>query len=207
MDKRSLKKCVMSVVLLLIIQAVLYFVSKLFQGPPHLIGNDFDAWFPFVKEFIYVYDSWYPFLVFVWILFFFSDREKYKDFFVTSVLTMIVANVIFLVYPTTITRASFAVSGVTSWFLNLTYMLDTPLNCMPSMHCMFCFTTIFGLMFSKVKLKYKIPICGYLVLIILSTMFVKQHVIADVVSAFIIASCCYFISKFHVFDKFKRYFD
>ena len=40
---------------------------------------------------------------------------------------------------------------------------------------------------------------------VLSTLFVKQHVIIDVISAFIISSCCYLVSKLNFFERIKSY--
>ena len=203
--KKDLRLCVVLIVFLLGLQALLYFVTKNFNSSFHLIGSSYDDLIPFIKYFIYVYHSWYPCLVLVWILLFYFDRDKCINFIVTGILSMIIGNIIFLAYPTTVLRPDIVVNDFTSLVVSITYNADSPVNCMPSMHCIFCFISIFCLFNSKIKNRYKIPICLYFVLIVLSTLFVKQHVIIDVISAFIISSCCYLVSKLNFFEKIKSY--
>ena len=205
MFMKSKRKCILSIIILLSVQALLYFLVKFVQGDAHMIGSSFDEWFPFCKYFVFVYDSWYPFLIFVWYRLYMSDYDCYKRFFVASVLSMIIADFIFILYPSTIERAIFDVNDISSYLLSITYMFDTPVNCLPSMHCMFCFTSMYGALSSKFKTFDKVFICLYFVLIILSTMFIKQHVLYDVILAFVISFICYFVSKFRVFDKLKEY--
>lgn len=204
-SKRDLRLCIFLVVFILGLQAFLYFVTKNFNSSFHLIGSSLDDKIPFIKYFIYVYDSWYPFLVFVWVLLFYFDRDKCINFIVAGLLSIIIGNFIFLFYPTTVLRPDIVVNDFTSLVVSITYNADVPVNCMPSMHCIFCFIPIFCLINSKIKNRYKVPICIYFVLIIFSTLFVKQHVIIDVISAFIISSCCYLVSKLKFFGIFQSY--
>ena len=102
--------------------------------------------------FIYVYHSWYPCLVLVWILLFYFDRDKCINFIVTGILSIIIGNIIFLAYPTTVLRPDIVVNDFTSLVVSITYNADIPVNCMPSMHCIFCFISIFCLFNSKIKL-------------------------------------------------------
>ncbi len=199
------KRCILSIILLLVVQMALYYIVKLFQGPPHLIGSKLDSVFPFCKYFVFVYDSWYPFLILVWYKLYMNDKNSYKRFYIASVISMVIANIIFILYPSTIERALFKVNDVASFVLNITYSLDTPVNCLPSMHCMFCFTTIYGIINSKLSYRNKLFFCLYLVLIVFSTLFIKQHVIYDVILSFIISIVCFYVSKFKIFDKLKEY--
>lgn len=204
-SKRDLRLCIFLVVFILGLQAFLYFVTKNFNSSFHLIGSSLDDKIPFIKYFIYIYDSWYPFLVFVWVLLFYFDRDKCINFIVAGFLSIIIGNFIFLFYPTTVLRPDIVVNDLASLIVSITYNADVPVNCMPSMHCIFCFIPIFCLINSKIKNRYKVPICLYFVLIIFSTLFVKQHVIIDVISAFIISGCCYLVSRLKFFGMFKSY--
>jgi membrane-associated phospholipid phosphatase len=204
-NKRDLRLCIFLIVFLLGLQAFLYFATKNFNSSFHLIGSSLDYKIPFIKYFIYFYNSWYPFLVFVWVLIFYFDRDKCINFLVAGFLSIIIGNFIFLIYPTIVLRPDVVVNDFASLVVSITYKVDVPVNCMPSMHCIFCFIPIFCLINSKIKNRYKVPICLYFVLIIFSTLFVKQHVIIDVISAFIISGCCYLVSKLKFFDRFKSY--
>ena len=140
-----------------------------------------------------------------WSTYICSSPFKTYDFLIATTASMVIANIIFILYPSTIERALFKVNDVASFVLNITYSLDTPVNCLPSMHCMFCFTTIYGIINSKLSYRNKLFFCLYLVLIVFSTLFIKQHVIYDVILSFIISIVCFYVSKFKVFDKLKEY--
>ena len=108
--KKDLRLCVVLIVFLLGLQALLYFVTKNFNSSFHLIGSSYDDLIPFIKYFIYVYHSWYPCLVLVWILLFYFDRDKCINFIVTGILSIIIGNIIFLAYPTTVLRPDIVVN-------------------------------------------------------------------------------------------------
>lgn len=187
------KKGILSIIILLLVQAILYYIIKYFQGTPNLIGTNFDKNFPFVKYFIYIYNSWYPFLFISLYKLYNNDKKTYKRFYIATLISIIIGNIIFIIYPTTIERANFIVNDLSSYILDLTYKLDTPVNCLPSMHCMLCFIISYSTLSSNLKAKDKTFIIIYSILIILSTLFVKQHVIYDIISSYIISIICYYL--------------
>ncbi len=196
------KKGIISIIILLFIQALIYWLIKFVQGTPHLIGTNFDMNFPFCKYFVYIYNSWYPFLFFCWYKLYKNDKKIYKRLYIASLISIIIGNIIFIAYPTTIERANFIVNDLSSFILNITYKLDTPVNCCPSMHCMFCFITSYSVLKSNLKTKDKLFIIIYSLLIILSTLFIKQHVIYDVIASYIISIICYyFLSRLKIFNN------
>jgi len=77
---------------------------------------------------------------------------------------------------------------LTTLVLKITYYFDEPaLNCFPSIHCLFCFQVIFSYITTKtINNKYKIFIITFAILIIISTVLVKQHYIFDVFASLLI---------------------
>ena len=77
---------------------------------------------------------------------------------------------------------------LTRSLLNITYYIDNPaINCFPSIHCLLCFQTSYMMIIShNINSKYKIISSLISVLIILSTVFIKQHYFYDIIGAFII---------------------
>lgn len=68
------------------------------------------------------------------------------------------------------------------------------MNCFPSMHCIISFLFIFSVIGCRnLSNKYKWVISILSCLIVISTLLVKQHVVVDVISGFIISSFVYFI--------------
>ena len=94
-------------------------------------------------------------------------------------------------------RADLVVSSISEYLVSVVYKLDTPvLNCFPSMHCIISFIFIYvSLTDKKFNLKCKLFIVIWAMLVILSTVFVKQHVLVDVISAFIISLFVFLVVK------------
>ena len=79
-------------------------------------------------------------------------------------------------------RPELAVSDFFTGVLSLVYFFDTPTNCFPSMHCLFAYLVFRQSLSSPgAKLWYRVFCAVFTVLVCLSTLFVKQHVIADVI--------------------------
>lgn len=73
---------------------------------------------------------------------------------------------------------------------------------MPSIHCLYAYLFLFSAIDTKDKTSiwYKIIICILAILIVLATMFIKQHVIIDAVASIMIA-----IIVWGITNKFKLY--
>jgi membrane-associated phospholipid phosphatase len=125
-------------------------------------------------------------------------RRVVLAFFVVEVLSYIV----FMAYPVqyiyrhpTMTTDTFV-----GWGMQMTYWLDQPYCCLPSMHV--SMATLSALVVWKVD-----RIIGGITLVIafligLSTMFIKQHYFVDMIGGFAVASLGYwlFVANFKTAD-------
>ena len=77
------------------------------------------------------------------------------------------------------------------------------------MHCTVCFTSIYAFVKSnKIGKKYKTFFSVIFIGIILSTLFVKQHALMDVVTAFLLTLIVSLVTyKFKLDKKFERYIE
>ena len=121
------------------------------------------------------------------------------------IIGILLSDLTFLIYPTIIVRPEIEIKGFTDLILYLTYYFDTPaVNCVPSVHCLFCFISIYYVTLNKkIKTQIKVPIITYLILIILSTLFIKQHLLIDVVVASIYTIISIFLTNI-LYKKVKR---
>lgn len=200
------KKFFKSILFLLIIQAFLYWFLKLFQTNPNYINFYIDHNIPFIKNFVYIYDTFYPFYFFVFFLIYRKDENIYFKGLLATFLSTMVCDMIFIAYPTIMIRPDIpAINGFTDLILKITYTLDEPaLNCFPSIHCLFCFQIIISTILSDFKLKHKILIIVYAILIVSSTMLIKQHYFFDMISALAISLVFNIIvMKLNLVDKLK----
>ena len=179
---------------LVIYQSILYFIAKLSPFNITLIGSNLDNKIPFIDEFIYFYISWYLMLFVVPYLIYKKDKDIFKKYLITIIACNTFVFFIYFLYPTTINRPNIIVKDITSFITYFIYKIDTPaLNCFPSMHCIISFIYMYIVIFENKFSKYRLVIITWSSLIILSTLFVKQHVLLDVLGAFVISLVIYFV--------------
>ena len=163
----------------------------------HLVYTSLDSMIPFCEYFIVPYLLWFVYVAAAVLLFLFTQpkREFYK---LTGYLFigMSVCLAICTVWPN-IQILRPAVDPDKNIFCRLVYMIysaDTPTNVFPSIHVFASIGTHTGLCRSTWAKKY--PAVKYgsavmMVLIVLSTMFLKQHSVLDVMAAIILCSGMY----------------
>ena len=141
---------------------------------------------PFNSIFIIPYVYWYLYIVIGFIFILVNSRKDYIRVFISFFIGMSVCYIVYYLYPTEISRPTIINSNILNYLVNIIYSLDRPVNCFPSLHVL---TTYFIMRYTKYKNSkkkfYYTEIVG--VLIIISTLFIKQHFIADVISAIVLA--------------------
>ena len=149
----------------------------------------------------------YPFCLVVFYLLYKKDEVTYYKGIISGIIGFLICDIIFLSMPTIMYRPVIPkIDPLTDFVIKITFLYDNPpLNCFPSIHCLFCFQVIFSYIISKHKLKVKIPVIIIALLIIISTLLVKQHFIYDVISALLICLITNIITElFNLYTFFKK---
>ncbi len=182
---KKYKDYIKPITIILLTNALLYFFIKTFITNYHIISPKIN--FKLIPEFSFIYNSWYPFIFIMAFVVYKNNKETFNHLILSTFIGIILSNITFIVYPTLLPRSDITVKSISDLLLSITYKIDTPaLNCLPSVHCLLCFCIMFYITFkTNLKTKYKILINIYCILIILSTLFIRQHVIIDIVVAFI----------------------
>lgn len=200
------KKFIISIALLLLGQSFMYWFLKLFQSDPININYYLDNEIPFLGRFIYIYNAFYPFMIISFYLLYKADEKAYFKGIISGIIGFIICDIIFLSLPTIMYRPIIPSTDViTDFILKITFLFDSPpLNCFPSIHCLFCFQALYSTILSKTKTKNKIYISICSILIISSTLFVKQHYVFDVLSAFLVMLISNLITDLFNIDEFLK---
>ena len=201
------KKFVISVSILLIGQAFLYWFLKLFQKDPIYIYYYLDDVIPFLGRFVYIYNSFYPFMLISLYFLYKCDEKAYYKGIISGVIGFLICDIIFLSVPTIMYRPIIPkYDFITDLVIKITFLYDSPpLNCFPSIHCLFSFQVMYSYLFSKYDKKKKWVFISYAFLVAISTLFIKQHYIYDVISAFLICLISNLLCDlFRIYDFFKR---
>lgn len=172
----------------------------------HIIHSVIDDKIPFVEYFIVPYLLWFVFIAVVFIYFLFTDVQ---GFYKLSILLFSGMTIFLLVStffpnglelrPTSFARDNFFVDMV-----KILYATDTSTNVFPSIHVFNSLGVSIAIAHSEALKKHNIVrYTSYLLAasIVLSTMFLKQHSIIDVVFAFIMA---YGLSQFVYVPETKK---
>lgn len=171
----------------------------------HNIESNLDLRLPFLPQFLIIYFGCYIFWAANYILAARQDREEVYRFFTADFISRCVCMVIFLAYPTTNTRPVIEGSGFWDLLAGWLYSIDAADNLFPSIHCLvswFCFLAVKGQ--KKIPIWYKAVSFILAVLVFLSTLFTKQHVIVDVAGGIFLAQGCFWIGKhteiWHIYE-------
>lgn len=157
----------------------------------HLVHCFIDDMIPYCEWFIIPYLTWHVLIGIVWLYTLIYETENFRKIAKYFILTFGVTMVIYLIYPTYLNLRPETVPMVSilSYIVKFLYLVDTPENVCPSLHII----GMFGMFFwswdarGKASLFWKIVMVIATVLIVLSTLFLKQHSVVDVVAALPIA--------------------
>jgi len=196
-------KILLITIALAIFEAVIFFFTKPFIQNPYVLGSSLDSKIPFVQHFIWIYVFWYSMLIAVPYYIAKKNISSYYKYVITFIITTLIAGIIFVAFPNCVIRADVQGTDIASKLVKIIYSLDDPgINCLPSIHCLYSFLFIFAIFDTKDKspIWMKITITILSILVVLSTLFIKQHVIYDAIAAFVIGIITWF-----VVDKLKLY--
>lgn len=207
--KKSDFKIIIIICLTVIFETTVFFSAKLTPFNKTLLDSNIDRLIPYISQFIFFYILWYIFLFLIPYIFYKKNKNTFYKYLTSFFISIAVCGIIYFFFPTCVERPIITNNNLSSILTNIIYKIDTPVNCLPSGHCLLCFYFIIGLSEIKnIKPIYKILIFTSSVLIILSTVFVKQHVLYDVISALILSIITWFIvNKTKIYEKLKQRFN
>ncbi len=114
------------------------------------------------------------------------QEELIRRTFLSWLLAWVVGYAGFLLYPTVAPRTDEVVgSGFFAWFLQGIYDADPPRNCFPSLHV--ATACVAALASGRVHRGVGVAAGVWAMLIAASTVFTKQHYIADVIGGMLLA--------------------
>jgi membrane-associated phospholipid phosphatase len=182
---REHKQCWVLLYFLIYFPWFLY-LEKTVTTDYHIIHCSLDDKIPFCEYFIIPYLSWFLFLA-VTILWFLVKESKTDFYRLTGILFggMTICLAICTIFPNglSLRQEMDASKNVFSWLTSMIYSVDTSTNVFPSIHVYTTLVTQYAIMRSQLAKKVRwIPrATGILsILIILSTLFLKQHSVVDV---------------------------
>ncbi len=180
-----------------ILYLIAFFLLENRQVPIHIIQGRIDSIIPFCEYFIIPYLLWFFYVAGTVIYFacFCNDKEEYKRLSISLLTGMIVFLVISYIYPNGHNlRPVLTGENLFERVVMRLYQTDTSTNILPSLHVFYSVVCCIALVKNRViKEKRLLAMMIYVLTIgiILSTMFLKQHSIIDVIMALLMNGVCY----------------
>lgn len=162
----------------------------------YVIHSVFDDYIPFCEYFIIPYLLWFPYIAVVLLYFFFTDKKGFYKATKLLFTGMTIFLIISTVFPNglNLRPVAFENDNIFISMVQVLYKTDTPTNVLPSLHVYNSIGVSIAIANSETLRQYKwvqYISLSLTTLIVLSTMFLKQHSIIDVVAGFVMAYLLY----------------
>ena len=163
-----------------------------------VIHSVFDDYIPFIEIFIIPYLLWFVYVSGTVLYFFFTDKQGFYRICTLLITGMTLFLIICTIFPNglNLRPSTFARDNIFVDLVRFIYRADTSTNVLPSLHVYNSIGCYIAIRNSQKLRQYKWVQNGSLVLtvsIVLSTMFLKQHSVVDVIAAIVMI---YFIYQF-----------
>ncbi|MBZ9689742.1 phosphatase PAP2 family protein [Clostridium estertheticum] len=171
----------------IVVSIIFYKLLNNGDGNINSLVTNVDQTIPFLKIFILPYVTWYGYIAVGLIYLCMKNRKTYYTSLISLNIGLVICYIIYAIFQTTVPRPIVAGTDILSKLVNMIYKYDNPFNCFPSMHVTTTYIIMKGINGTEnnIIISFIFNIIG--ILIIISTQFVKQHVVLDLVFAILLS--------------------
>ena len=160
--------------------------TPLNHGPALMhLRTPLDNALPLVPLFVIPYVSLEPIIYFSLIVFLIFRTRIFQSAALSLILAMLVSYAVYLVAQTEVIRPAVTGTDLLSRMVANVYAGDNPYNDFPSLHT--SLSTIIAIHWWRTDRRPGVVVAAWTALIVASTVFVKQHYVADVASGLLLA--------------------
>lgn len=178
----------------------------------HIIHCPLDDMIPFCEYFVIPYCMWFLYIAFACALFYFKGSNlEFFRFAIALTVGMSFCLIICMIYPNGLNLRPQQVdrSNIFITFLNMLHAADTPTNVFPSIHVYV--SLIIHIVLRNcgyVKQHIWIKYCSFVlsILICISTLFIKQHSVIDVIGGIVVTVIFALILYIPKYERFQEKF-
>ena len=169
------------------------------------MSSSLDAKITVLPAFTIIYVLAFPFWYLITYYYLRKSGEHAFRFSLSNLSAKITCAVIFVLIPSTLVRPDLTGTGLSVRILSLIYKSDAPTNLFPSIHCLeswFCFRCIYDE--KSVPRILKAVSFLFAILICMSTVFTKQHVLLDIPAGIFLAEFFWRLNRLHPIRRLTR---
>lgn len=174
---------------------LVFFWLELTVEAKYYMDRNIDTHIPFIKYFVVAYCFWHLYVFAVPIYFGLKSKRDFFELCSFMALGTAICMVIYFLFPNgQRLRPEIVETDIFSRLIAFIYSIDTPTNVAPSMHVLDAIAIHIALVryepFARRKL---LPPISFIVMVLisLSTMFIKQHALLDVLFSILLCALLY----------------
>jgi membrane-associated phospholipid phosphatase len=171
--------------------------------PKYLNLLEFEKKIPFLSWTIWVYMSDYVFIVLAFYIL--KDRININRMFYSFIVFCILSMFVFYLYPVTYPRPVINYEGINGFMFAFLHSIDTPSNCMPSLHVGMSYLLSYAFLYEQRVLFF--PFFIWATLISFSTLTTKQHYFVDIIGGIVFSLISIYLVNKLIVNKFFINFD
>ena len=154
-----------------------------------------DDYIPFCEYFVIPYDSWGPLLFVLGVFLILKDPESFRRYMWFIAIAYTTATIFCFLVPNgqDLRPAVLPRQNICSWILQKTWEADNNANVFPSVHILGCMAAVAAVWHTPGLRKpaWRWGVTLYAALVMVSTMFVKQHAVIDVLAGLLTGAIAY----------------
>jgi membrane-associated phospholipid phosphatase len=158
----------------------------------HQLNIFLDGRIPFVPVFSVAYLSYFGLIGLTLAAFLTTRAARFKLLTIAFSVDLIVSYFFFFFYQTHVIRPSISTRGIFSDLVATVYRHDNAYNAFPSLHTSISF--LCALLWRYGRLKFSPLVFVWALLIISSTVLIKQHYVLDLLGGLAVATASYYVA-------------
>jgi membrane-associated phospholipid phosphatase len=171
-------------------------------GRVHVLATPLDAALPFVPLFAVPYLLYLPFVLFTFVLLAVTNWKRFSVLAVAAIITFFVADLCYSFFQTYVARPAVLGTDFASQLVRYVYASDQPYNDFPSLHT--AGSALCAIAYFRWRRLYGLLALPLVLAIIVSTVLIRQHYLADVAGGLILAGVAYWIAARFVIPATQR---
>jgi membrane-associated phospholipid phosphatase len=189
-----------------VVMVMTFLIVNTIERGGYDIRCKWDDYIAFIPIFVIPYFLWYLYILVVGFVFYMKSKNDLRKMLLMVNICMAIAVIIYIVFPNYQSlRPTAYASGFFSQWVRLLQQGDSPSSVCPSLHVAVSVVLYYAVANSvcfKDNFKIKTSALFLTILISISTVFIKQHSIVDVVFGFLLGVVAYvFVYKFYCNEK------
>ena len=166
-------------------------------APAHVMHCFLDDLIPVCEYFLIPYGLWMVIMLAMTFFTMIWDVDTFQKYMKFLLITITVSTTVFIIYPTcqNLRPETFDHQNLFTWILSMVYAVDTNTNVCPSEHVIGSLAVLAAVYNSKYfkETWKKAGMTVAMILVALSTVFLKQHSVLDVLYALPVCAVAYII--------------